>query len=268
MSDEHDDEQALISCGSSTGPFVMKMHREWSPHGYDRAVELFERGFYDNSHFFRVVPKFLVQFGITYSDDQELKKFARQTIPDDPKKNSHFRPGLISFAGNGNNSRTSQLFISYGSAPSLGREKWETPIGEVIEGMENVDKFYSYGEMPPWGKGPQQGKIHGGPAYIEENFPKSDHFEACEVQRLTPGSGGGDGVAETEEKAPDAKLDHDLLQTNVRKRIGHKIKQLEEKSKTAYEENGDQMILIAILAIGMIVFVSIRNRRKVMSKTS
>jgi len=27
---------------------------------------------------------------------------------------------------------------------------WETPLGKVVEGMENVKKFYSYGDMPPW----------------------------------------------------------------------------------------------------------------------
>ena len=33
-----------------------------------------------------VLPGFLVQFGISYSLDKELKKFARQTIPDDPHR--------------------------------------------------------------------------------------------------------------------------------------------------------------------------------------
>lgn len=38
--------------------------------------------------------------------------------------------------------------------------------------------------MPPWGKGPVQGKIHSGPSYIEDNFPKLDKFNHCKVQRL------------------------------------------------------------------------------------
>ena len=42
---------------------------------------------------------------------------------------------------------------------SLGTNPWETPFGEVVEGMENAINFYSYGDMPPWGKGPVQGKI-------------------------------------------------------------------------------------------------------------
>ena len=98
--------------------------QDWAPIGYDRAVELFERKFFDGSHFFRTVPKFLVQFGISYSKDEELQKFARQTIPDDPPKGIRFQRGTISFAGSGDNSRTSQLFISYGASTSLGKAKW------------------------------------------------------------------------------------------------------------------------------------------------
>ena len=131
-----------------------------------------------------MVPKFLVQFGISYSKDKELQRYAKTQIPDDPSLGKSFHPGMISFAGSGDNSRTSQLFISYGSAKSLGKQKWETALGEVIEGMENVEKFYSYGDMPPWGEGPQQQKIHGHPEYIEENFPKTDKFNHCKVERL------------------------------------------------------------------------------------
>lgn len=58
-------EEAVVSCGTTKGPIVMRMHRDWSPNGYDRVVDLFERGFYDESHFFRAVPGFLCQFGIT-----------------------------------------------------------------------------------------------------------------------------------------------------------------------------------------------------------
>ena len=42
----------------------MEMHRAWSPLGYDKVVTLYEKGFYDHSYFHRVIPGFLVQFGI------------------------------------------------------------------------------------------------------------------------------------------------------------------------------------------------------------
>ena len=133
----------------------MHMHRSWSPNGYDRAVSLFERGYYDSSHFFRVVPHFLVQFGISYTNDMELKRFADTTINDDPKRQElmPFREGYMSFAGSGPNSRSSQLFIAYDRAGGLGQSPWETPFGEIVNGMDNVKNLYSeYGDMPPWGK--------------------------------------------------------------------------------------------------------------------
>ena len=54
----------------------------------------------------------------------------------------------MSFAGSGKNSRTSQLFIAYDKSQSLGNSPWETPFGEVVEGMEStVRKFHSgYGD--------------------------------------------------------------------------------------------------------------------------
>ena len=96
-----DKEQAIVSCGTSAGPIVMQFTRQWSPIGYDRVVELFQRHFYDHSHFFRVAPHYLVQFGISYSDDQELQSFARLSVQDDPQLDPPiaFDTGMISFAG-------------------------------------------------------------------------------------------------------------------------------------------------------------------------
>jgi cyclophilin family peptidyl-prolyl cis-trans isomerase len=99
--DSKEKEQAVVSCGTSAGPIVMQFTRHWSPNGYDRVVELFERSFFDHSHFFRVAPHFLVQFGISYSDDKDLQALARHTIADDPQMDPPiaFDTGMISFAG-------------------------------------------------------------------------------------------------------------------------------------------------------------------------
>ena len=59
-----DPETALIKCKTSKGDVWMEMHRAWSPLGYDKVVTLYEKGFYDHSHFHRVIPGLLVQFGI------------------------------------------------------------------------------------------------------------------------------------------------------------------------------------------------------------
>ena len=57
-------ESSEVHCDTTAGSFSMTFRKSWSPNGYDRAVELFKRGFYDHSHFFRVVPGFLTQFGM------------------------------------------------------------------------------------------------------------------------------------------------------------------------------------------------------------
>ena len=69
-----------------------------------------------------------------------------------------------------------------------GEEVWETPIGRVVEGMENVKQFYEkYGDMPPWGEGPEQWRIEEeGVEYMEQNYPLMDKFETCTVKILYP----------------------------------------------------------------------------------
>lgn len=104
-------------------------------------------------------------------------------------------PSPVHVSGSGKDSRDTQLFISYGSAPSLGTMDWETAIGEVVAGFEEVIKTLNseYREKP------SQGKIHAGPEYINKEFPNMDYFNTCSVQRSSVGiaeedsEGGGDG---------------------------------------------------------------------------
>lgn len=98
---ETDEEEAIIRCGTTKGDIVFHFYRPWSPNGYDRAVMLFEEHFYDHSHFFRVVPGFLVQFGISYTQEKDLLDVAHHSIPDDPPLDppKPFERGFVSYAG-------------------------------------------------------------------------------------------------------------------------------------------------------------------------
>jgi hypothetical protein len=89
--------------------------------------------------------------------------------------------------GSGPDSRTSQLFIALAPSESLGTQSWETPVGKVVQGIESIRNLYSgYGDMPPWGKGPQQGLItNKGRRYIEEEYPLLDRFLHCSVKRIS-----------------------------------------------------------------------------------
>jgi peptidyl-prolyl cis-trans isomerase A (cyclophilin A) len=268
-------ETAVIECGTSKGDFAMELNRSWSPMGYDRAVELFERGFYDGSHFFRVVPKFLVQFGITYSTSQDLKKFARNPIP---QFNPFipFEEGTISYAGSGDNSRTSQLFISYGNSKSLGTQKWETPIGKVVSGMENIRNLYSYGDMPPWGKGPVQGKIYSGRSYIEDNFPLTDKFHTCRVKRSSSENevdknGADNDTSESIEEwtTKPVKVNETSLKTGFREKLENKFQALRARVKETDTEY-DLIVMAGIFSVvllAMVIKFSVRNK-KVNGKSS
>jgi len=99
-------------------------------------------------------------------------------------KHSNTR-GMLTFATAGPSTRTTQLFISYRDNSFLDAQGF-APIGQVIEGMEVVDKFYSaYGDGPPRGRGVDQGRLQSeGNAYLEREFPKLDYVKKATI--VTP----------------------------------------------------------------------------------
>ncbi|CAB9506861.1 trans isomerase A [Seminavis robusta] len=160
--------------GSSTqsGKVKVQMRPEWAPRGAARFEELTMSGFWNNCKIFRVLPGFVAQFGI-HGDTEVQAQWRSNAIPDDPVRVSN-RRGTVVFATNGPNTRTSQVFINTRDEGNafLDRQGF-APFGEVIEGMDIVDKFYSqYGEGEPDGNGPNQGLMQQkGDAYLKR-FPK------------------------------------------------------------------------------------------------
>lgn len=129
------------------GKFVIQVHSSWAPNGARRFKELVQSGFFDNSRFFRVIPDFMAQFGIS-GDPQENMKWMSQTIPDDRVTQSN-KAGYVSFAASSAaDSRTTQLFINYKDNERLDNMGF-APIG-VVEGngMDIVRKIYNCGEDP------------------------------------------------------------------------------------------------------------------------
>ena len=57
------------------------------------------------------------------------------------------------------------------------------PFGEVVEGMDVVDKLYTgYGEGAPRGRGPDQGRVQDrGNVYLEKQFPELDAIKRATV---------------------------------------------------------------------------------------
>ena len=144
---------------TTAGSFVIEAHRDWSPHGADRFYELVRTKYYDDSRFFRVVPGRWVQFGIN-GDPTIAQQQRHITIPDDPLK-QHNTPGYVAFSNTGPNTRSTQVYINLGN--NTARNDFEAgfaPFGQVVEGMDVVEKLYGgYGEHS--GGGMRAGQVIG-----------------------------------------------------------------------------------------------------------
>ena len=159
---------------TTAGDFVVEVHRVWAPLGADRFYNLVRHGFFTNASFFRVVPNFVVQFGLNASPAVN-NVWDDAKIQDDPVIQTNSRGRLV-FATAGPNTRTTQLFINFGDNGRLDGMGF-APFGEVVEGMDVVDKIY-----PGYGEQPQQDLITSqGDAYISQNFPKIDKIKLARV---------------------------------------------------------------------------------------
>ena len=149
------------------GVFVIEVHRDWAPLGADRFYNLVKNGFFDDTAFFRVVPNFVVQFGL--SGDPKISSVWRDAkIKDDPVKQSNKR-GFLTFATAGPNTRTTQVFISLKDNERLDAMGFSA-FGQVVKGMEVVDALYSQ-----YGDGIDQSQIQTvGNEFLKKNYPKLD----------------------------------------------------------------------------------------------
>jgi peptidyl-prolyl cis-trans isomerase A (cyclophilin A) len=166
---------------TTKGTFEVEVHRSWASQGADRFYNLVENHFYDGAKFFRVVPHFVVQFGISpYPSVSEAWRNA--TIPDDLVTNHNTRGG-VTFASAGPNTRTTQIFINLGDNRSLDTNGF-APFGAVTKGMDVVDKLYSgYGDQPSG----EQGSIETeGNAWLDKHYPKLDSIETAKVTSTSP----------------------------------------------------------------------------------
>ncbi|MFB3922823.1 MAG: peptidylprolyl isomerase [Terriglobia bacterium] len=168
---------------TTKGDVVIEVTRAWAPLGVDRFYNLVKNHYYDGAAFFRVLPGFVAQFGIS-ARPAVNRVWANAKIPDDPVTQSNLR-GTLTFATAGPNTRTTQIFINLADNTRLDTMGF-APFGKVVEGMEVVEQFYSgYGEGPPSGNGPEQTRVtNEGKTYLDKAFPLLDSIKTTVV--LTP----------------------------------------------------------------------------------
>jgi peptidyl-prolyl cis-trans isomerase A (cyclophilin A) len=164
---------------TTKGDVIIQVTRSWAPLGADRFYNLVRAGFFSDAAFFRVLPGFMAQFGLSARPDVS-QAWVQAKIADDPVMQNNTR-GRITFATAGPNTRTTQLFINYADNSRLDASGF-APFGEVIQGMDVVDRIYSgYGEQP------NQGSIRAeGKGYLESNFPMLDKIVSATIVPAAP----------------------------------------------------------------------------------
>lgn len=166
---------------STTAPLILELVSAWAPRGVERVWELATTTqFYTEARMFRVVPNFIVQWGIA-GDPLVGMQWRDRNLPDEEtsgaqRKNAR---GTVAFAQAGPNSRTTQLFINLKDNSHLDREGF-VPVGRIVEdGMEKVVPRIQdeYGEVP------DQRMIHQqGNAYLQEKFPHLTYIQSVRYE--------------------------------------------------------------------------------------
>jgi len=168
---------------TTRGDFVVTVHRAWAPIGADRFYNLVKHHFYDNASFFRVVPGFIVQFGIS-AYPPVAAAWDQANIQDEPVTQSNKR-GYLTYAKTSMpNTRSTQIFINLKDNAGLDRQGF-SPFGYVdAQGMKVVDMLYDqYGDNA----GPDQDQISKlGKPYLDKGWPKLDSIKTATLTGPAP----------------------------------------------------------------------------------
>lgn len=179
-----------VEIETGRGTFAIDVHPEWAPLGARRFLRLVRSGYYDDARFHRVVPDFIVQWGLA-GDPARTAEWLNATIEDDPVAASNTR-GRVAFAFTEPGTRTTQVYINLVDNVRLDSAGF-APFGEVVEGMDVVDALYSgYGETSGGGlrRGDQSRIVAEGNAWLDREFPRLDHLISARVLDAGPGAAG------------------------------------------------------------------------------
>jgi peptidyl-prolyl cis-trans isomerase A (cyclophilin A) len=190
-----------VKFSTTRGDFTVTVTRAWAPIGADRFYNLVKHHFYDNANFFRVVPNFVVQFGLSAYPPVSAA-WSKANLTDDPVTQTNKR-GYLTFATAGPNTRTTQVFISLkdnGRLNALGFAPFAVVDGE---GMKVVDMFYDqYGDTA----GPDQELIEKqGKPYLDKGWPKLDSIRTATLIGVAPAAAPASAKPTASKVAPAAK---------------------------------------------------------------
>lgn len=131
------DMKDVVFLDTKDGRITIKLRSDLAPKHVAQITRLVKQGFYDGIVFHRVIDGFMAQTG-----DPTGTGMGGSKLPNIPAEFSaaSFKRGTLGMArAQDPNSANSQFFICFKDAPFLNNQY--TVIGEVIAGMEIVDKI-------------------------------------------------------------------------------------------------------------------------------
>jgi peptidylprolyl isomerase len=142
------DKANAIVIDTTKGRIVIKLRTDIAPQHAERIKQLAREGYYNNVPFHRVIDGFMAQTG----DGQNFNGTGGSKYPNLKAEFSNvpFKRGIVGMArrGDSNDSANSQFFIMFADGSSLNGQY--TVIGEVVSGMDVVDKLK---KAPPGSSG-------------------------------------------------------------------------------------------------------------------
>ena len=133
------DPQNTLLIDTKYGRIVIKLRNDLAPKHVERIKQLAREKYYVNVPFHRVIAGFMAQTG----DGQNGNGTGGSKYPDLKAEFSNvpYKRGIVGMArkGNSNDSANSQFFIMFAEGSSLNGQY--TVIGEVLSGMDVVDKI-------------------------------------------------------------------------------------------------------------------------------
>jgi peptidylprolyl isomerase len=133
------DKQNAIVIDTTKGRIVIKLRSDIAPKHAERIKQLARDGFYNNVPFHRVMDGFMAQTG----DGKNFDGTGGSKYPNLTQEFSdvHFKRGIVGMARRGDSvdSANSQFFIMFADGGSLDGQY--TVIGEIVQGMDVVEKL-------------------------------------------------------------------------------------------------------------------------------
>jgi len=139
------DPQNTLVIETSKGNILIRLRPDLAPKHVAQVKRLAKEGFYNGIVFHRVIAGFMAQTGDPTGTGTGGSKLPN--LPAEFTQEEYKRGSVGAARSNDPNSANSQFFICFGATCRELTGQY-TLWGEVIEGMENVDKI-ARGEPPP-----------------------------------------------------------------------------------------------------------------------